>query len=336
MSPASTTIARWLLVAVALDLVVTRLLLRLAIYIPKDPFVGAIAGLVARAGAVVDTALPLLGAVLLASLLLDAGRARALGIRTAGLLLAAAVGAVGIAAIVLPRTPIAVFTGQLLVLVATCLLGAASAGRSLVGVAGALLGVSLALGALGRLLAAGEVLAATDLAADSNAALVTAGELAYLAGAAAVALAGLSALVASRRSARLSVRPAAFPAVRGWLVAGAAIGVLVVVPAVVAPATTGILLTWSLGLNSVVALPVYGLLAALLVAGTGGLAGKPAAASGLGIVLLAGNAPAASGLVLAALLGLAVSARPSSRVSQVTGSASRSPSFVNPVAAGGS
>ncbi|MEX1173109.1 MAG: hypothetical protein WEG56_10920, partial [Chloroflexota bacterium] len=71
---AAAWLTRWLLVAVAADLLVTRFVVRLAIFIPKGEPWAAISAWLGRVGAMVDTLVPILAVLVLASMLSAAGR----------------------------------------------------------------------------------------------------------------------------------------------------------------------------------------------------------------------------------------------------------------------
>lgn len=302
MSATTATIARWLLLAVGLDLLVTRVASRLAIFVPKEGGVAVVAGIVGRLGAVVDTLVPIIAALLLAALLFEAGRGPASWRGRVGLLSVTAIAVMGIAGLVAAPTPEATLAGQVLVLVAALLLVLPDTGADSDRLADAgrlLLVFALASGALARAGAPAAALLARPFPVDPSLGLVAAGELAFFAGAAAVGFAGISGATRRARAA------------------GLAIAAILVAPALVAPGMTGILLTWALGLTGLLPLPLYAIVAGLAVAGLAGLSSdRSARAIGLAIVLMAGNAPAASGLLLASLLGLVV-ARMSARTTAI-------------------
>lgn len=292
MSATTATIARWLLLAVGLDLVVTRLVSRLAIFVPTDGPVAVVAGWIGRLAAISDTLVPIVAGLLLLALLFEARRRPARGPGRAGLLCATALAVAGIAGLVTAPTPAITLTGQLLIIVAALLLalpGEGERGDRLADAGRRILILALACGALSRAGAAAAALGGKPFPVDPTLSLVTAGELAFVAGAAAVGIAGISRATGHARSV------------------GLAIAALLIAPALFAPGMTGILLTWSLGLTGLLPLPLYAIVAGLAVTGLVGLSSdRSARATGLAIVLLAGNAPAASGLLLASLLGLAV------------------------------
>ncbi len=93
-----------LLVAVALDLIVTRLIVRLAIFVPKGEPWATISGGLGRFGAATDAFVPLVGLLLLGALLLRAGRAGRRGEALSHVALAI-VAAGGFALIHLPSRP---------------------------------------------------------------------------------------------------------------------------------------------------------------------------------------------------------------------------------------
>jgi hypothetical protein len=302
MNATTATIARWLLIAVGLDLLVTRVASRLAIFVPKEGGVAAVAGWVGRLGAVADTLVPIIAALLLAALLFEAGRRPASWRERVGLLSVTAVAVMGIAGLVTAPTPEATLAGQVLVLVAALLLVLPDTGADSDRLADAgrlLLVFALACGALARAGAPAAALLGKPFPVDPTLSLVTTGELAFVAGAAAVGVAGISRATRRARSV------------------GLAIAAVLVAQALVAPDMTGILLIWSLGLTGLLPLSLYAIVAGLAIAGLAGLSSDHSArAIGLAIVLMAGNAPAASGLLLASLLGLVI-ARTAARATAI-------------------
>jgi hypothetical protein len=97
------------------------------------------------------------------------------------------------------------------------------------------------------------------------------------------------------------------PGRRRWLVAGCLVAAVGLLAATRAPATTGVLAIWTLGLSGIVPAGLVAGVVGLVVAGLGPvLAAEPRRALGPLLVLLAGAAPATSALVLAALGGLAL------------------------------
>ena len=306
-------IAGWLLAVVGLDLLVTRLLLRLAIFVPKSDAAAAVVGLVARVAAVADTLVPVVGLLLLGVLLASAGARRSPLAWQLGLVATTGVAAGGLALTVLAPTPTGMI-GLEGIVAAAALLFAALAVRAvrwvrvqadragaeaLVRIGLAALGLATALAALARVVDAAAALSGSPAVAEPSLAIFLAGELTFLAGAIALGVGGLLAAPAGSRPVRIGVGA-------GILVALALAGASLAVPA-----TGSILLIWSIGLVSgLVPLPLAALVAGLAAAGLVALASERRdLAVGLGVVLLAGYGLAASGLVLAGLLGLAVAGR---------------------------
>ena len=287
-------IAAWLLVALGVDLLVTRVLLRLAIFIPKDDAVAAIVGLVARGGAVVETLVAILTLVLLVAILSVpmvsvAGRL--------GLAATAAVAIGGLVLLVTPITPvIAMIVASLVIIAASALVVAAIRGGPAPESPGvALLGAAIALPAAARLAAAAGALTEAPWTGSLGAISNTLGAWTFLAGAGLVGVGGLGG-----QSGRTGRRPRA-------VLAGGLVGGIAGLFALVQPVTAQQLLIWSLGLPSLVHPVVMAAIAGLAAAGL--LALPPErrlAGTGLGIVLLAGYGLAASSLLLAGLLGLTV------------------------------
>ena len=313
-------IAGWLLAVVGLDLVVTRLFLRLAIFIPKSDAVGNLVGIVARVAAVVDTLVPVV-AVLLCAVLLASGTNRRLPLAwQLGIVAASGVAAGGFALTALPPTPTGSFVLQSLTAVAAILLAMPAcrvAGDPLVRFALIVLGAGTALAALARVV---EAVAAAGGPAGAGVplALVLAGELAFVAGALAAGLAGLLSVgpaglgpVGLRGLARHRSIAVGSGVLRSAAIAGGLVAILVLGAASSVPATASIILIWSVGLVSgLVPLPLAAFTAGLAVTGLIVLAsGRRELAIGLGTVLLAGYGLAASGLVFAGLLGLALASR---------------------------
>jgi hypothetical protein len=288
-------LAAWLLGAVALDLVLTRFVVRLAMFIPKgEPWATASAA-VGRVGAAVDALVPIVGLLLLAALLVRAGRFGSRAER-AVLVGIGVVAAGGLALVVVPPTP-----GVVLGLDVLVALIAAAAGIRLIGGPGlprlasagvAALAAAVALAACAR--AVGAVVGGpAGLAVDAL------GQLAFVLGAAVTGLAGVA-----------SVRWSGF-ARRRLAVAGVAAGILVLAAGDRAPLMWGALAIWSVGLAGAVPTVPVALALGLAVAGLPILhRWAPPAAVGASIVLLAGYGLAASGLVLAGLLGLVVAGMP--------------------------
>jgi hypothetical protein len=298
-------LARWLLVAVALDLLVTRFFVRLAIFVPKDEPLATVGAVVGRVGAAIDALVPLLGLVLLGGLLLRAGRGGGL-LERVQLLGIAVVGAGGFALLVLPPTAGAAVSLDLVV--ATLAVGAAvrlahAAGASAIARVGLVsLAAAVALAAAGRVVVATGVLAGFGASFDGGTSGAPSlqpadllGQVAFVAGAALVGLGGLGTTGQRRQLRRRS-------ALLGLGVAG-----VVLAAATFAPLTWGSLQVWSLGLSGVVPAPVVALALGIAAAGLPALHRRaPAAAVGASVALLAGHGLAASGLLLAGLLGLVV------------------------------
>lgn len=299
-------LARWLLVAVALDLLLTRIVVRLAIFIPKgDPWATMSAAL-GRVGGATDVLVPIVGILLLGALLLRAGR---LGSGLEQMMLAAltviAVG--GLALVRLPPTPSVVVALDLLV--AFVAAGAAiRLGRDRSAPLIARLGivaVALAtmLAAAGRALDASGALGtpgapgAADTGWVSGLAIGALGQIVFVAGA---ALVGLGGIVTGRWSG---------PATRRYIGIGALVATVVLLAGTSAPLPLGAIAIWSVGLSGSIPLPILALALGLAVAGLPVLhRHSPALTVGAAVVLFAGYGLAASGLLLAGLLGLVVAA----------------------------
>lgn len=300
-----TRISAWLLAALAVDLLVTRFLVRLAIFVPKGEPWSTLGSLLGRIGAATDALVPLVGLLLLVALLLEVGRRRD---PRDGLLLmgVAVVAAGGLAMVAFPPTPAVAFGLDLVVVLVA--LGAGLRLGGLPGVAGPVrvalvilslaLALALALAAAGRLVGhAGWSLPTAGNGGDAAPSLLLtgAGEILFVAGAALLGLAGL--VLSARRG---------LP-VRGYVMGGLVVGIVTLAPALFAPGIWGSLLIWGLGIS--------GWVPALVAAGAIGLAAgglpalyrvAPGPSMGAAIVLFAGYGLAASGLVLAGLLGLIV------------------------------
>lgn len=321
------SLAGWLVVVLGIDLVVTRLLLRLAVFVPKSELAAAVIGPLARGGAVVENVLSLLALVLLGALVLWASGASAVLATPSAtpatplaapftapslawrLGLAATIGLAGggLLLLAVPLTPLLVLgLGASLATAALFFLPAALAGRNWLERIGlGLLTASLVATGLGRGLEGLEALlgaaalprpepdAPGGLPAEPTLLLVG-GQTAYLLGAVALGLAGLA--MARRHATR-----------RRWLLLGAIVALVALVAAVRAPTTSGILLIWMIGLAGVAPLGLVAIAAGLVVAGLG-LAQAVSARRAMGPILLvlAGATPATSSLVLVALLGLAL------------------------------
>lgn len=311
-------LAGWLLLAVALDLVLTRFLVRLAIFVPKgEPFATLAAG-IGRVGAAADALVPIVGILLLTALLIRAGRVGGTAERVT--LAGVAVVAVGgLALVVLPPSQIA--------LVALGLLAAGIAGVGGLGIVTndripivARLGLgSLAASVACAMLAPGLEgwLAGTPRTGGLGPGLALFGQLAFVAGA---AFAGLAGLLAARRltpppisanQGPLAGLLAARRANQGMVVVGAFVAGVILVAWLAAPAMWSALAIWSIGLSAVIPAPLVAVAVGLCVAGLPALhRSAPPAAVGAAIVLLAGYGQAASGLVLASLLGIIVAGLP--------------------------
>lgn len=293
--------ARWLLAAVAMDLLLTRVVVRLAIFIPKgDPWASASAAL-GRVGAATDVLVTVVGVLLLGALLIRAGRQGG-WLDRASLLAVAAVATSGLAHVYLAPTRGVVAVIDVLIIAIA--LGGAVRGRFGPGVpvvarVGLLaLATAVALAALSGAVGASGMLAAAEPAgpaAGGGLTIRTVGEVAFTLGA---ALLGLGGIVLHRRS---------LDGPRLALAGGAFVACAVVVAGTLAPATWGAILIWSMGLSGAIPLPILALALGLAIAGLPGLhRAAPQLAVGAAIVLSAGYGLAASGLLLASLLGLIV------------------------------
>lgn len=302
--PAAGTIDRlaaWLLGAVALDLVLTRFVVRLAIFIPKDEPFATAAAVLGRVGAAADALVPVTGILLLLALLAASGRDGGRG-EQALLLAVSVVAAGGLALVVLPSTPSLMLGLALLVAVSAAwggirvaVVGGSSPLAARLGVA--LLAASIAVAAATEALAtvAGLAPAGPGSPAHLGPALGVVGELLFLGGAAILGASGIVLGARARRTRRTA------------LVAGAALGLGLLAAGTLAPLMTGTLLIWSTGLSAAMPIAMVAAAAALALAGLPALhRASPGIAIGAGVVLLAGYSLAASGLVLAGLLGLAV------------------------------
>lgn len=279
------SLALWLLAAVGFDLIVTRFVVRLAIFVPKgEPFATA-SSVLGRVGAAADALVPIVAGVLLVALLVRAGQAGR-RIDQAMLTGVAVVGAGGLALVVFPPTPVVLVVLDLLV-------------GALASIAGVRIGLARGLPLTARLglgsLAIAVAVAAISRAADGGLLPNVMGQIAFIVGA---ALAGLAGVVAAARARVMPRRLAA---------AGIAAGVIVLAAGSVAPINWATLTTWSIGLTGGIPTLAGATAVGLAVAGLPMLHGRaPWASLGAGIVLLAGYGLAASGLVLASLLGLIV------------------------------
>lgn len=291
-------IASWLVVALAADLLLTRFVVRLAIFIPKGEPWASLSAVVGRVGAAVDALVPIVAILLLGALLARAGERRD---ASAAIVLGAVgvVAALGLALVVVPATPLV--TVAVDVLVAAVAVGAAagvarSRALSPLARAGSLaVAGSVVLAALARAAVASAGMPGAPAVDPAVAPAIDAlGQAAFVLGAALVGLAGLA------RRGPVRVLP---------LAAGLAVALLVAAMAARAPQMVGMLLVWSVGLAGAVPVLLVGPALGLAVAGLPALRGAaPRFAVGMAIVLLAGYGLAASGLVLASLLGLVLAA----------------------------
>ena len=294
-------LALWLLMAVGLDLVLTRFLVRLAIFVPKgDPFAtaGAVLG---RIGAAADALVPIMGILLLGALLVRAGSAGG-RIDQAMLVAVTVVAAGGLALVVYPPTPFVVVAFGLLVGALALLAGVRvgldrglplTARLGLAALAIAVAAAAMSRGADGSGVSVGS--AGAWPIGITGLTLGVIGQVTFVAGAGLVGLAGVLG------DARARMMRRRFGAT------GIMAGIAVVAAGTLAPATWAALTTWSIGLTGVIPAPVVAIALGLAVAGLPALHERaPSASVGAGIVLLAGYGLAASGLVLASLLGLIV------------------------------
>lgn len=312
------TAAVWLAVALAVDLVVTRFLLRLAVFVPKSELAAAVVGPIARLGAIVENLVALLALVTL-GLLVGAAVSRGHGptafappssaVWRIGLAATIVVAVGGLVLLVAPPDPILVAGLGASLVVAVLGFGPSGlAGRTRLEALGlGLLAGSLLATGLGRGLAAGSSLAPGVLVSRVGAAAfepdhaspallaVLGGQLAFAGGALAVGLAGLRA--GGRRGTGWR-----------WLLLGILVSSVALVAVGRAPMTSGMLVIWTLGLSGVVPLGVVAAGLGFVVAGLGhSLTVDRHRALGPTLIVLAGATPATSSLVLAALLGLALS-----------------------------
>jgi hypothetical protein len=286
------TLAGWLLAAVAIDLVVTRLVVRLAIFIPKGEPWATIAEWLGRLGAMTDVIVPIVGVLVLAALLLKAGR----GLMTDRLL---AVGVVVVAAaglallVAAPSPSIALAVDIVIALIAA---GAMATWRpSPVVPRLAALGIV----ALAGSMAAAALVRALDVAAvlpPLGAWIAVAGQGAYIAGALLLGVAGL---------AGDHVRARSWPVAR--ILFGVGLMVILILAGLRAPGHVGQIVIWSIGLTGIIPFVVLAVAVGMVAVGVPGVHRRaPAVAIGGSIILLSGYGLAASGLVLSGLLGLLV------------------------------
>lgn len=325
--------AVWLVAALAVDLVVTRFLLRLAVFVPKSDLAAAVVGPLARGGAVVENVVALLGLVILGLLVGSSlgfdrrqpplpGR-RGLAWRI-GLAATMAVAGVGLVLLAVPTTPaLVVGIGAAIAFAALAFLPAVLRGRDRLEIVGlALLAGGLAAAGLGRALEAASGLSrSTDLGSGAPSSVLGDGAAAVAASlsnplgfdlprAALVVLAGGQAFyVLGAGILGLAWLAAAWRSTgrNRWLLSGGLAAAITLVALVRAPTTSGMLLIWTLGLTAAVPLLLVPLVLGLAVAGLGlQLTSAPRRAIGPAMILLAGATPATSSLLLAALLGLAL------------------------------
>lgn len=288
-------LARLLLVAVALDLIVTRFVVRLAIFIPKGEPLAALSAALGRFGAATDAFVPLVGLLLLGALLVRVGRT---GRRREALTLVAlaVVAAGGFALIHFPPRPAVMLVLDSLVVAIA--IGSAIRVRDTQGPVVARVGFVALAGAI-AIAAVGRAVDLSGVPAGSSGAfalaIIAVGQLTFVCGAALVGLGGVLDLVKRGRS-------------RGrFMVAGVAAASLLVLAAARASSTSGATMIWSIGLTGAVPVLVVAVALGLAVAGLPALHRRaPALAIGTSIVLCSGYGLAASGLVLAGLLGLVV------------------------------
>lgn len=295
-------LARWLLVAVVLDLLVTRLVVRLAMFIPRDePWVTP-ARVLGRLGAATDVLVPIVGVLLLGALVVRAARGGC-PVDERATLVAVSLGAIGGFALVLvPPTPGLVLAIDLCL--GASVVGAAfgfrhqDAGPSLVRPGLVALAAALLLVAVGRTLGAVEAIGWSGASGSGAAAGSAVGVWAQLAFVTGAGLVGMGGVLAGRASGTLTRRR------------------LLVALAVVAVSAAGwmrgsaswdSLTIWSLGLSGVVPPLLLAFVLGLVIVGLPSLyRDAPRVAVGAAIVMASGVGLAASGLVLAGLLGLVV------------------------------
>lgn len=301
------TLARGLLAAVVLDLVVTRFLVRLAIFVPKGEPWATASSLLGRVGAATDVLVPIVGLLLLGAMLVRAGRSGD-RIEQALLLGVAIVAAGGLALVVLAPTAALLAALELTVVAVAAGAGAGLTSTHAYGRAVrlglGLLAAAIALGAGSRAVVALDAAGLSIAPAAAVGALVT-GQVAFVTAAAVLGLAGLAVAATARRR---DARP--------WVPILLGLVVFLVASAMVlgSPRMAGAFEIWSIGLAGIVPGLVVAAACGLAVAGLPALhRSAPRVAVGSAIVLLAGFGLAASGLVLAGLLGLVV-VRPAGQV----------------------
>jgi hypothetical protein len=293
-------LARLLLVAVALDLVVTRFVVRLAIFVPKGEPLSTLSAALGRLGAVADVFVPLAGILLLGALLVRSGRTGRRG--EAAILIAVVVVATGgLALIHLPPRPAVMLVLDSLVVaiaLASALRIRDTRGPVVARAGFVALAAAIAFAAIGHAVALSGIIGGSSGGEPGGPfvlAIIAVGQLAFVGGA---ALLGLGGVVGLREPG---------PG-RGRLIGiGLASTLIVLVAATGAPAIWGALAIWSIGLAGAVPVPIVAVTIGLAVAGLPVLHRRaPALAIGASLVLLSGYDLAASGLVLAGLLGLVV------------------------------
>ena len=220
-------LARWLLMAVVLDLLVTRFVVRLAIFIPKGEPWATLSGVLGRVGATTDVLVPIVGVLVLAALLAQSSRAGRRG-EQAMLVAVTLVALGGFALVILPATPGTVLAMDVLIVAV-----AATAGRSwgrgtsppLARMGMVALAAAIALAALGRALAVAVAIGGPVAGASSGG--PTLGAVAQFAFVIGAALIGLGGIIDGGRDGK---------AVRRWVVLGAGTALILVVAWMRAPA----------------------------------------------------------------------------------------------------
>jgi hypothetical protein len=293
-------LARLLLVAVALDLIVTRFVVRLAIFVPKGEPLATLSAALGRIGAATDASVPLVGLLLLGSLLVRVGRTGRR--REAVTLVALAVVAAGGFALihVPPRPEVMLILDSLVLAIAVEVAFRVrdTRGPVVARIGFVALAAAIAFAAIGRAVDLSGVTVGSSNREPGGAftlAIIAVGQLAFVGGA---ALVGLGGVLDFRRTGPE----------RGRIIAiGVAAALVVLLAALRAPATSGAIVIWSIGLAGAVPAPFVAVALGLAVAGLPVLHRRaPALAIGASLVLLSGYDLAASGLVLAGLLGLVV------------------------------
>lgn len=293
-------LSRLLLVAVALDLIVTRFVVRLAIFVPKGEPLATFSAALGRIGGAADASVPLVGLLLLGALLVRVGRTGRR--REAVALVALAVVAAGGFALIHfpPRPAVMLVLDSLVVAIAveSAIRVRETRGPVVARVGFVALAAAIALAAIGRAVDLSGVIAGSserELGGAFALAIIAVGQLAFVCGAALVGLGGVLDVTKPGPD-------------RGRLVAvGVAAALVFLVAAVWAPAISAAIVIWSIGLAGAAPAPFVAVAFGLAVAGLPVLHRRaPALAIGGSLVLLSGYDLAASGLVLAGLLGLVV------------------------------